>query len=90
MSSKKKSHWKHAILAQGSSLSLSALSMVCEPCRFGSGCRRPLCLYTHGIHERGRAEKWSYIWSALSALEAEQEESEGGVAIMSDIFRART
>ena len=42
-----------------------------EPCRFGTGCWRPLCPFGHS--GRGRAARWTALWSLLAKQEAEDE-----------------
>ena len=47
---------------------MSMVSM--EPCRFDTGCWRPLCPYGHS--GRGHAARWAALWS----LFAKQEEDD--------------
>ena len=42
-----------------------------EPCRFDTGCWRPLCPYGHS--GRGRAARWGALWSLLAKQEVEKE-----------------
>ena len=42
-----------------------------EPCRFGTGCWRPLCPFGHS--GRGRAARWAALWSLLAKQEAEDD-----------------
>ena len=42
-----------------------------EPCRFDTGCWRPLCPY--GQCGRGRAARWAALWSLLAKQEVEDD-----------------
>ena len=42
-----------------------------EPCRFGTGCWRPLCPYGHS--GRSRAARWAALWTLLASQEAEDD-----------------
>ena len=49
------------------------MSMVSkEPCRFDTGCWRPLCPHGHSGH--GRAARWAALWSLLAKQEEDDVE----------------
>ena len=51
---------------------MSMMSMVSmEPCRFDTGCWRPLFPYGHS--GRGRAARWAALWSLLAKQEVEDD-----------------
>ena len=50
---------------------MSASLALMEPCRFDTGCWRPLCPYGHS--GRGRAARWAALWSLLALQEKEDD-----------------
>ena len=50
---------------------VNVVDISMEPCRFDTGCWRPVCPYGHS--GRGRAARWAALWSLLAKQEVEDD-----------------
>ena len=61
--------------------------LLMDPCRFGTMCWRPLCLYGHACSGK-RAFKWAETWASLATQEeADKEDEEQIVDLEEEILK---